>query len=217
MSESGIDADVARAWVRGAADVFGRQVDYLTDLDTAIGDGDHGANMQRGFAAAAEEVGSGNHDTAGEVFAATGRTLISRIGGASGPLYGSLFRAAGKRLVNTGAGLDEVGAALEDGVESVRRLGGAREGDKTLLDACLPAVAAFTGVSRSGGGAVEASRSAADAAAKGAEDTEEMVARKGRASYMGQRSAGHRDPGAASAALLFEALAATVGESKETG
>ncbi|TQN32597.1 dihydroxyacetone kinase-like protein [Haloactinospora alba] len=217
MSDPGIDAGAARAWVRGAADVFGRRMDYLTGLDTAIGDGDHGTNMQRGFAAAAEAVGSGDHGTAGEVFTTTGRTLISSVGGASGPLYGSLFRTAGKRLSGAGTEPGDVGSALEDGVEAVGRLGGAREGDKTLLDACLPAVAALTGVLRSRGDVVEAARAAADAAAKGAKDTEDMVARKGRASYMGQRSAGHRDPGAASAALLFEALATAVGESKETG
>ncbi|GIG70865.1 dihydroxyacetone kinase subunit L [Phytomonospora endophytica] len=173
--------------------------DELTALDTAIGDGDHGLNLRRGFAAAAEAVG----DTPGAVLKAAGTALVNTTGGASGPLYGTFLRRAAKALGDDPtATATAFAAALGAGLEGVRRLGGAAEGDKTMIDALAPAVAAFTGDDFS-----TAARAAADAAASGRDATKPLVARKGRASYLGERSAGHIDPGAASSALLFEALA----------
>ncbi|MFT2018494.1 dihydroxyacetone kinase subunit DhaL [Streptomyces sp. 796.1] len=174
-----------------------READRLTELDAAIGDADHGSNLKRGFAAVATALDAEPPSTPGAVLTAAGRQLISTVGGASGPLYGTLLRRTGKTLGDA-AEVDAAGfgAALRAGVAAVAQLGGAAPGDKTMLDALVP-----------GSEAVDASFAAALAAADaGARATVPLRARKGRASYLGERSVGHEDPGARSSVLLFAAL-----------
>ncbi|WP_138900731.1 dihydroxyacetone kinase subunit DhaL [Streptomyces albidochromogenes] len=178
-----------------------REAACLTELDSAIGDADHGSNLQRGFAAVAAALDKEPPATPGAVLALAGRQLISTVGGASGPLYGTLLRRTGKALgddaeVTPG----RLAAALGAGVDAVAQLGGAKAGDKTMLDALIPAVRAL------GESSFGAARSAAD---EGAVATVPMQARKGRASYLGERSIGHQDPGATSSALLIGTLADT--------
>ncbi|MGW7199708.1 dihydroxyacetone kinase subunit DhaL [Streptomyces chryseus] len=178
-----------------------REAGSLTDLDSAIGDADHGSNLQRGFAAVAAALDKEPPATPGAVLALAGRQLISTVGGASGPLYGTLLRRTGKALgddaeVTPG----RLAAALGAGVDAVAQLGGAKAGDKTMLDALIPAVRAL------GESSFGAARSAAG---EGAVATVPMQARKGRASYLGERSIGHQDPGATSSALLIGTLADT--------
>ncbi|MEU5220328.1 dihydroxyacetone kinase subunit DhaL [Streptomyces sp. NPDC020807] len=196
----GLDAGFAVRWLTGAAQVVSREADRLTDLDSAIGDADHGANLRRGFAAVAEVLAEEPPPTPGAVLVAAGRELISTVGGASGPLYGTLLRRAGKALGEDAAvGRERFAEALGAGVGAVGQLGGAQVGDKTMLDALVPGV---EGLRTS----FEAGRAAAAAGALG---TVPLRARKGRASYLGERSIGHEDPGAASSALLLAALADT--------
>lgn len=205
-----MDIAVARAWVRAIADVVDEQTDYLTQLDSAIGDADHGVNLRRGFAAVRTALAGLDAGSAGDIFVKTGATLVSSIGGASGPLYGSAFRAIGKAL-REGPGDDkQLLAALNDGLAAIQRLGAAVPGDKTIVDAYAPAVAAFERSLQDGGDLAAASSAAADAAEEGMRATTSMQARKGRASYLGARSVGHQDPGATSTALIFRALAGVV-------
>ncbi|MET9907508.1 dihydroxyacetone kinase subunit DhaL [Streptomyces sp. NPDC006476] len=204
-----MDADLALAWVRAIAVAVGRHRDYLTQLDSAIGDADHGANLDRGFTAAVTAVSDLDADTVGAVFLKTGTVLISTIGGASGPLYGSAFRALGKALEIPSADPAAFAAALAAGLESVQKLGTAVPGDKTMIDAYAPAVAAFEEQARREAGFAAAAAAAADAAEEGMRATTPLQARKGRASYLGARSVGHQDPGATSTALIFRALADT--------
>ncbi|MFB3825214.1 MAG: dihydroxyacetone kinase subunit DhaL [Bryobacteraceae bacterium] len=185
-------AEVA-AWLRALQRVYSENRQMLTDLDAAIGDGDHGINLERGFSAVDPNAAA---DVAG-LLQAVARTLIGKVGGASGPLYGTFFL----RAAAVSAGVDEldVPAAFRAGVEGIQQRGKAAPGDKTMLDALLPAVAALE--QGLGLGA------AAEAAEAGARATIPMQARKGRASYLGPRSVGHQDPGAASAAMLVRAAA----------
>ncbi|MEV7106397.1 dihydroxyacetone kinase subunit DhaL [Streptomyces atroolivaceus] len=192
-----LDTDFFRRWMAATAAVVAREADRLTELDAAIGDADHGSNMRRGFAAVNDVLEKEPPATPGAVLTLAGRHLISTVGGASGPLYGTLLRRTGKALGDapevTGEQLAE---ALGVGVSAVAQLGGAQAGDKTMLDALLPAVEVL-------GNSFEEAR---DAALAGALATVPLRARKGRASYLGERSIGHQDPGAASAALLVGAL-----------
>lgn len=198
-----LDAALARGWVERFATAVAAAKDELTRLDSAIGDADHGANLDRGLTAVVAKLAG---DTPGDVLKGVGRTLISTVGGASGPLYGTVFREAAKALGDTAEATDaEFAAALRAGLDGLRRLGGAAEGDKTMVDAWVPALAALDAALGDGLGAATAA--AAAAAAEGATATVPMQARKGRASYLGARSVGHQDPGATSTALLFTALA----------
>ncbi|GAB3454180.1 dihydroxyacetone kinase subunit DhaL [Streptomonospora sediminis] len=202
-----MDIELARAWVRAIDTAIRQERERLGELDAAVGDGDHGENMQRGFAAAVTTVDTLQAETVGAVLTKAGTTLVSRVGGASGPLYGSAFRAAGKALTAERTDAAGLGGALGAALAEVQRLGGAQAGDKTMVDAFAPAVDAFTRAADSGGSLAEAARAAADAAEEGMRATEPMQARKGRASYLGERSIGHLDPGAVSTALVFRALA----------
>ncbi|MEV2276598.1 dihydroxyacetone kinase subunit DhaL [Nocardiopsis sp. NPDC049922] len=204
-----MDIDLARAWVRAIAVAVGQNKDHLTQLDSAIGDADHGTNLDRGFSAAADAVADLAADTVGVVFTKTGSTLISSIGGSAGPLYGGAFRAVGKALDVPVADQRTFAAALAAGLKSIRLLGAAAPGDKTMIDAYAPAVVAFEERSRQGDGFAGAASAAADAAEEGMRATTPLQARKGRASYLGARSVGHQDPGATSTALIFRALADT--------
>jgi len=208
-----VDIAVARAWVKAIAEAIDEQTDYLTQLDSAIGDADHGANMRRGFTAVLAALEDFPAHTVGEVLLKTGNTLVSSVGGASGPLYGSAFRAMGKALSEPVADGKQVLAALSDGLAAIQRLGAAVPGDKTMVDAYAPAIAAFERQLADGWSLGAAAAVAADAAEEGMRATTVLQARKGRASYLGARSVGHQDPGATSTALIFRALAQVVADS----
>ncbi|OYP19496.1 dihydroxyacetone kinase subunit L [Streptomyces sp. FBKL.4005] len=195
-----LDAAFFRRWMTTAAASVDREAERLTALDSAIGDADHGSNLQRGFRAVTAALDKDVPDTPGAVLTLSGRQLISTVGGASGPLYGTLLRRAGKALGDAAeVGEEELAAALRAGVDGVMKLGGAAPGDKTMIDALVPAVDALAS-------GFAAARTAAE---EGARATTPLQARKGRASYLGERSIGHQDPGATSSALLIAALADT--------
>ena len=196
------------AWLAAFRDRVTEQRSYLTELDSAIGDADHGANLARGMAAVMEKVGASPATTADELFKTVGMTLVTSVGGASGPLYGTFFLRLGM-TAGAVAGCDAaaLSSALRAGLDGVVARGKAEAGDKTMFDAMAPALEAMDAAIASGASLAEATAAARDAAAAGRDATEPLVARKGRASYLGERSAGHLDPGATSTALLFDALA----------
>ena len=198
-----LDADFFRRWMTATAASVDREAERLTALDSPIGDADHGSNLKRGFTSVAATLEKELPDSPGEVLMLAGRQLISTVGGASGPLYGTLLRRTGKALGDAAeVSGEEFADALRTGVDAVMALGGAVPGDKTMIDALVPAVDALPG-----------SFAAAKAAAEeGAAATIPLQARKGRASYLGERSIGHQDPGATSSALLIAALEEAAGE-----
>jgi len=182
--------------------------DFLTQLDAAIGDADHGVNMDRGFSAAVIDLDATTDLPPGELLIRVGGTLIYRVGGAAGPLYGTCLRRAGESLGDAQVFDGEaLLTALRVGLGGIQKLGAAEEGDKTIVDAYAPALTAFERELRAGGDAAIAARKAVEAARDGMRATVPMQARKGRASYLGPRSVGHQDPGATSTASLFAALA----------
>ena len=200
-------ADVFRAWIVVAARTVEEQRDHLTQLDAAIGDADHGINLSRGFTAVLSALEAAAPATPGAVLTLTGSTLISKVGGASGPLYGVAFRRAGKALGDApDVDLPALAGALEAALAGVQQLGAAREGDKTMVDALAPATGAFSKAISVGASPADALSTLAEAAQAGAVATISMQALKGRASYLGPRSVGHEDPGAASTALILGAL-----------
>lgn len=205
-------ADVAR-WVRAFQAEVAEHRDRLTELDSPIGDADHGINMDRGMRAVIAKLdGREASRDIGALLKTVGMTLVSTVGGASGPLYGTFFLRMGTAASGS-IGLDGEGWAstLEAGVEGVQARGKAVPGDKTMVDALLPASAAFRAAVDRGASTDEAWHSAAVAARAGVRATIPMVARKGRASYLGERSAGHQDPGATSSYLLLECGAEVLG------
>ncbi|MBB6421178.1 dihydroxyacetone kinase subunit DhaL [Streptomyces massasporeus] len=192
-----LDAAFFRRWMTVTAASVDREAERLTALDSPIGDADHGSNLQRGFRAVAAALEKEPPGTPGGVLTLAGRQLISTVGGASGPLYGTLLRRTGKALGDAGEVSEEqLAEALRAGVDAVMTLGGAAPGDKTMIDALVPAVDAL-------GDSFAAARTAAE---EGAVATTPLQARKGRASYLGERSIGHQDPGATSSALLIAGL-----------
>ncbi|MHC3472715.1 dihydroxyacetone kinase subunit DhaL [Streptomyces sp. 7R007] len=198
-----LDADFFRRWMTATAASVDREAERLTALDSPIGDADHGSNLQRGFRAVAAALEKEAPGTPGAVLTLAGRQLISTVGGASGPLYGTLLRRTGKALGDAEEVSEaQLAQALRAGVDAVMTLGGAAPGDKTMVDALVPAVDAL-------GDGFGAARAAAE---EGALATTPLQARKGRASYLGERSIGHQDPGATSSALLVAALAEASGE-----
>lgn len=199
-----VSIDDLVAWIRAFRDAVREQRDDLTALDSAIGDADHGSNMARGLDAVVAKLET-TPVSAPDLFKTVGMTLVSSVGGASGPLYGTFFLRMGPPL-SDGVDAASLGAALRAGVNGVVARGKAEPGDKTMIDAQLPAVAAWDDAVDGGADAADAAIAAAEAAARGRDATEPLIARKGRASYLGERSAGHIDPGAASSALLFQAL-----------
>jgi dihydroxyacetone kinase-like protein len=208
---SGISRQETEAWLRAFADEVARQREYLTELDAAIGDADHGINMDRGMQAVVGKLDGAPPDDIGALLKLVGMTLVSTVGGAAGPLYGTLFlqmgTAVGEKPELTA---EEWSAALDAGVRGVQARGKAELGDKTMVDALLPAVAALQQGVEAGLPAAEALRRAAEAAEQGMRATVPLVARKGRASYLGERSAGHQDPGATSSWMLMKAAAETL-------
>jgi dihydroxyacetone kinase-like protein len=212
MTDSTVSLDQLTAWLSRFERLVTENRAYLTELDSAIGDADHGANMARGMTAVMEKIGASSAAVAvDELFKSVGMTLVSSVGGASGPLYGTFFLRfgmhAGPVATLDGAGL---GVALRAGLEGVVARGKAEIGDKTMFDAMSPAIDAYDAAIVAGLDVAAAASAAAQAAQTGRDSTEPLVARKGRASYLGERSAGHLDPGATSTAFLFEALAASL-------
>jgi dihydroxyacetone kinase-like protein len=207
--------DVLRWIQRFAAEVEANK-EYLTQLDAAVGDADHGINMQRGMSAVIAKVDTqaGEQDV-GALLKTVGMTLVSTVGGAGGPLYGTLFLQMGTAASGKGElSPDDWAVALEAGIAGVQNRGKAEPGDKTMIDALVPGRDALKAALGGGATFADALRQSAAAAEQGMRDTIPLVARKGRASYLGERSAGHQDPGATSSHLLLEAAAETWGESE---
>jgi dihydroxyacetone kinase-like protein len=204
-----VTEEQVRDWIRRFADAMAEHRTELVRLDTAIGDGDHGTNMDRGMRKAVEKLDGTDAGDIGADLKAVGMALVSSVGGAAGPLYGTLFlqmgmSAAGRSELD----LDGWTAAVEAGLKGVQMRGKAEPGDKTMVDALLPALEAL----RAGGELGEALRRSADAAEEGMKGTIPLEARKGRASYLGPRSVGHQDPGATSTYLLLQTAAEAVSE-----
>lgn len=198
------------AWLRDFATTVAENEQHLTALDSAIGDADHGSNMVRGTAAV-DDLLDGEFADAATLLKKAGMTLVSTVGGASGPLYGTFFlRFAGTLTGNTDVSAAELGAALRAGVEGIVQRGKAELGDKTMYDAWSPALESYDAAVAGGSDIAAALSAAADAAVQGRDATKPLVAKKGRASYLGERSAGHIDPGAASTVLLLESAARTL-------
>ena len=197
---------VLEDWVRTFAQLVADNRDHLTELDAAIGDADHGSNMDRGMRAAVAALDESVPATAGALFSKLGMTLVSTVGGASGPLFGTLFiRMAGSFGDAETASAADLAAALRAGLGGVVDRGKAGPGDKTMYDALAPAVDALDAALGDDEPLSTALKHARDAAAAGRDATTPMLARKGRASYLGERSVGHQDPGATTVALLLEA------------
>jgi dihydroxyacetone kinase-like protein len=205
--------DVVR-WIRRFAADIEANKDYLTQLDAAIGDGDHGINMNRGMSAVLGKVDSGaGEQDVGALLKTVGMTLVSTVGGASGPLYGTLFLQMGGSVSGKGElGADDWAAALEAAIAGVQARGKAEPGDKTMVDALVPARDALKAAIADGATFADALTRSADAAEQGMRDTIPLVAKKGRASYLGERSAGHQDPGATSSHLLLKTASDSWGE-----
>jgi dihydroxyacetone kinase-like protein len=234
-----MSADWARAWLRASAAAVHRQSGWLTDLDAAIGDGDHGINLDRGFGQVVARLDAGDPPaaTAAALLAQAGRVILGSVGGASGALYGRAFQRAGASLDPTNEpgtpyraetsrrpgtadgrspaqepALWALVRAFEAATGAIAALGRSGPGDKTMLDALLPAAAALRASAIAGHELRDALRQAVEAAERGLEATRPLVARRGRASYLGERSAGHLDPGAASSLLIVRALAETIAD-----
>jgi dihydroxyacetone kinase-like protein len=194
-------------WLQAIGHVMEANKEFLTQLDAAIGDADHGINMERGFKKVNSQLSTIADKDIGSIFKSTGMALISSVGGASGPLYGTLFLragtvASGKHELNT----TELAGVLKAGLSGVIERGKAQVGDKTMVDALTPAVKAFEQAAEDGVGIAEALGQTVAAAEQGMKDTIPLIARKGRASYLGERAIGHQDPGATSVYLIIKAL-----------
>jgi len=209
VSVSSVDV---RSWIDGYAATIAEKKEYLTQLDQAIGDADHGINMDRGMQAAVVKLDGLDDSDPGTLLKAVGMALISTVGGAGGPLYGTLFLQMG----TAAAGKNELGpadwaAALDSALKGVQARGKAEPGDKTMVDALLPARDEFAAALEEGASFGDALRRSAAAAEEGMKATVPLVARKGRASYLGERSAGHQDPGATSTYLLLKVASDSFG------
>lgn len=204
-----VDVAFLSRWIREFARVISAHRQQLTDLDAAIGDADHGINMDRGMTAVLAKMHDSPSDGPAALLKQVGMTLVSTVGGASGPLYGTFFLRMAAASSPETESLDSAGfaKAIRAGVDGVVHRGKAEAGDKTMFDALAPAIEALEGAVAKGAGLEEALRRAATAAADGRDATQPMRARKGRASYLGERSVGYQDPGATSAALLIAAAA----------
>ena len=207
-----LDAAWARRWIELAAADVAEQRDYLVDLDRAIGDGDHGENMDRGFKAALEALGQAEPASVAEVLKTVAKTLMSTVGGAAGPLYGTAFLRASKAAGDGELDAAGVAAIIEGALGGIQARGKATTGEKTMVDAWTPALDAARAAAESGADAVATLQAAATDAEAGAAATEPLRATKGRASYLGERSIGHLDPGAVSTSLILRAAARAAGE-----
>jgi dihydroxyacetone kinase-like protein len=205
--QAALGAAFVLQWVNDLAFRVRDQRDYLTQLDAAIGDADHGINLDRGLTAAVAKLKGMGEEAPGAILEAVGSALTFTVGGAAGPLYGSGFRGLGQALGSKARfGPEDLLVALRAGLEAIQKLGAAAVGDKTIVDAFVPALAGFERGLRAGEGLPAAATRARQAAEEGMRATEPLQARKGRASYLGPRCMGHLVPGATSTALLFSAL-----------
>jgi phosphoenolpyruvate---glycerone phosphotransferase subunit DhaL len=212
--DQGVSLQDLVRWIRQFAEAIATNRTYLTELDSAIGDADHGINMNRGMQAVVAKLDGVSGEDVGAVLKTVGMTLVSTVGGAGGPLYGTLFiqmgsAAAGKSRLTP----EEWADSLDSGIQGVIKRGKAEPGDKTMIDALLPALDALRSALKDGESMAAALERSAAAAEDGMKATIPLVARKGRASYLGERSAGHQDPGATSSYLLLK----TAVESFATG
>ncbi|WP_445995949.1 dihydroxyacetone kinase subunit DhaL [Okibacterium fritillariae] len=208
-----VGTDWATAWVRGTIDTVSEHRAELISLDREIGDADHGENLDRGFQAVATKLDTLTPETPADVLKMVASTLISTVGGASGPLLGTAYlKAAGSIAGKTELGSADIVALLTAARDGVVLRGKAEPGDKTMIDAWTPAVEAAAAAEAAGADVPAVLSAAADAAEKGAADTEPLVARKGRASYLGERAIGHRDPGAQSSSLILREAAIAAGD-----
>lgn len=199
-------------WLMRCGEVFSRERDFLTQLDTEIGDADHGLNMNRGFNKVVEKLPSVADKDIGFILKNTGMTLLSSVGGASGPLFGTFFiRAAQAANAKQSLDLAELHQMMQEGVEGVVMRGKAEPGDKTMCDVWWPVVESLGQSAQQNLSVAEALQRAADSAERAVENTITMQARKGRASYLGERSIGHQDPGATSVMLMMKTLAEVAG------
>jgi dihydroxyacetone kinase-like protein len=208
-----VNADTVQRWLEQAAASLREQRDYLTQLDAAIGDADHGTNMDRGFTAVVVKLREAGDPSIppGKLLTTAGSTLVSTVGGASGPLWGTALRRAGRALGDAEEfGSDELASALDAALEGVVELGAAHEGEKTMVDALGPAVRTLRKSLADGASLTDAVQAAFEASEEGMRATVPLQASKGRASYLGERSIGHQDPGATSTTLILGALASTV-------
>jgi len=209
VSHAVVTLDQLTGWLRRFHELVIKNQVELTELDSAIGDADHGINMARGMNAVIDKLDGGQPVHVNDLFKTVAMTLVMSVGGASGPLYGTFFlRFAGATGPAIELDAEALHTALRAGLTGVVERGKAKPGDKTMVDALSPALDAMEAVIKKGGDLVAAVTAGRDAAAAGRDATVPMVARKGRASYLGERSAGHMDPGAASMSMLFAALAA---------
>ncbi|WP_274851956.1 MULTISPECIES: dihydroxyacetone kinase subunit DhaL [Serratia] len=199
-------------WLMRCGEVFSRERDFLTQLDTEIGDADHGLNMNRGFNKVVEKLPSVADKDIGFILKNTGMTLLSSVGGASGPLFGTFFiRAAQAANAKQSLDLTELHQVMQEGGEGVVMRGKAEPGDKTMCDVWWPVVESLGQSAQQNLSVAEALQRAADSAERAVESTITMQARKGRASYLGERSIGHQDPGATSVMLMMKTLAEVAG------
>lgn len=201
----GKNARWAKRWVELSATAVGENREMLIDLDRQIGDGDHGENMDRGFSAVVRGEGLSEADTGADVLKYVAKTLLSTVGGAAGPLYGTAYLRAAGAVPEEDLTATDVANMLDAAVKGVQARGKAVAGEKTMVDAWLPAEEAARAVADAGGTALEAFVAAAEGAKEGSEATKPMRATKGRASYLGERSIGHLDPGSVSSMLLLRA------------
>jgi dihydroxyacetone kinase-like protein len=207
-STATVSGAAVQDWIRRFAAAIDEHRSELVALDTAIGDGDHGTNMDRGMRKVLEKLDSTDDADIGALLKAVGMALVSSVGGAAGPLYGTLFLQMGSATAGAGSlDVQAWGDALEAGIKGVQARGKAEAQDKTMVDALLPALEALRAAQAEGTDLSEASRRSADAAEEGMRSTTPMEARKGRASYLGPRSVGHQDPGATSSYLLLRTAA----------
>jgi len=205
-------------WIHGFAGEVAENRQMLVRLDTAIGDGDHGTNLDRGMRKAVERLDGLEGEDIGAALKAVGMALVSSVGGAAGPLYGTLFMQMGQAAAGRSElDLDAWSAALRSGLEGVRKRGKAERGEKTMVDALEPAIEALDAAAGEGAALPAALRRSAEAAQEGMRATTDMEARKGRASYLGSRSVGHQDPGATSTYLLLKTAADALGKEEADG
>ncbi|MDQ3770899.1 MAG: dihydroxyacetone kinase subunit DhaL [Actinomycetota bacterium] len=216
MSSSAVTgADVVR-WIELYASTIAENKGYLTELDSAIGDADHGSNMNRGMNAVVEEIGDDPGDDIGGLLKTVGMTLVSKVGGAGGPLYGTLFMQMGAASAGKSElSVEDWSAALQAALTGVKARGKAEPGDKTMIDALTPAAEALSKAAAESTSFTDALKAAESAAEEGMKATIPLVARKGRASYLGERSAGHQDPGATSTYLLMKTASEVLGSSSD--
>lgn len=207
MAEEKVSCKKMKEILLYVSDVMISKEGYLTDLDRACGDGDFGVGMLRGFINVKQQISNYEGDDLGELMTKAGFAITATVGGASGAVFGALFSSAGMKLKGKKeANLMELAEAFRASLDMIMKLGGAKPGDKTMVDALAPAIEALKAVAKAGGSLKEAFEKAAEAAQKGAEATKEMIAKKGKASYLGEKTLGYPDPGAMAVALIFKAI-----------